>query len=70
MGYVRYVPVLSVLVLTMSIQPPFLSIRWKAGLFFSFILLIFLLIFHVIIYWNVQQKFVLFRSQLQEQYHQ
>ncbi|WP_286304403.1 cache domain-containing protein [Methylophaga marina] len=54
----------------MSIQTPFLSIRWKAGLFFSFILLIFLLIFHVIIYWNVQQKFVLFRSQLQEQYHQ
>lgn len=70
MGYVRYVPVLSVLVLTMSIHTPFLSIRWKAGLFFSFILLIFLLIFHVIIYWNVQQKFVLFRSQLQEQYHQ
>ncbi|MEC9412785.1 MAG: EAL domain-containing protein [Pseudomonadota bacterium] len=54
----------------MNTSNTFLSIRWKAGLFFSSILLIFLLIFHVIIYWNVQQKFVFFRSQLQEQYHQ
>lgn len=54
----------------MAIAHPFLSIRWKAGLFFSSVLLVFLLTFHIFIYWNVQQKFVLFRAQLQEQYHQ
>ncbi|SFK72274.1 bifunctional diguanylate cyclase/phosphodiesterase [Methylophaga sulfidovorans] len=71
MGYVRDVFVLSVLVNTMITgkNNQFFSIRWKAGLFFSSMLLIFLLVFHVIIYWNVQQKFAFFRSQLQEQYH-
>ncbi len=72
MEYVRYATFLPFLatMLTKQHKHSFFSIRWKAGLFFGSLFLLFLLVFDSLIYWNIQQKFSFFRSQIQEQYHQ
>lgn len=51
-------------------QTHFLSIKWKAGLIFTTITLLFLLIFNFIVHLNLQQKFSFFRAQIQQQYEQ
>lgn len=48
----------------------FLSIKWKAGLLFGALLLIFNTIFPLLVYWNLDQRFVFSREQIQQQFQQ
>ncbi|MDF1588273.1 MAG: EAL domain-containing protein [Gammaproteobacteria bacterium] len=48
----------------------FLSLKWKAGILFGIILFLFNATFPVLVYWNLNQKFVFSRTQIQQQFHQ
>ncbi len=50
--------------------PRFFSLKWKAGLLFGTVLLIFNALVPVMVYWNLQQKFELSRTQVQKQFKQ
>jgi len=49
---------------------PFFSLKWKAGLLFGSLVLVFHAAFPLIVHWNMQQKFELFRQEIQQQYQQ
>ncbi|OUR72657.1 diguanylate phosphodiesterase [Methylophaga sp. 41_12_T18] len=48
----------------------FLSIKWKAAIFFGGLLLIFNASFPALVYWNLNNQFDFSRSQIQQQYQQ
>lgn len=48
----------------------FFSLKWKAGFLFGTVLLIFNALVPVTVYWNLQQKFELTRTQVQKQFEQ
>lgn len=50
--------------------PKFFSLKWKAGLLFGTVLLFFNASVPVMVYWNLQQKFELSRTQIQKQFKQ
>jgi diguanylate cyclase (GGDEF)-like protein/PAS domain S-box-containing protein len=50
--------------------PRFFSLKWKAGLLFGTVLLVFNALVPVMVYWNLQQKFELSRTQVQKQFKQ
>tara|TARA_R110002050_G_scaffold1244_1_gene8470 strand:- start:8847 stop:11669 length:2823 start_codon:yes stop_codon:yes gene_type:complete len=50
--------------------PRFFSLKWKAGLLFGTVLLLFNASVPVMVYWNLQQKFELSRTQIQKQFKQ
>lgn len=50
--------------------PAFFSLKWKAGLLFGVMLLVVNTLFPVMVYWNLQQKFELSRTQIQTQFKQ
>ena len=51
-------------------SPTFISLKWKSGLLFGLILLIFNASFPALVYWNLQQKFNFSRQQIQQHYQQ
>jgi diguanylate cyclase (GGDEF)-like protein/PAS domain S-box-containing protein len=50
--------------------PTFFSLKWKAGLLFGTVLLVFNALVPIMVYWNLQQKFELSRAQIQKQFKQ
>tara|TARA_R110001606_G_scaffold11354_5_gene49204 strand:- start:9168 stop:11984 length:2817 start_codon:yes stop_codon:yes gene_type:complete len=50
--------------------PRFFSLKWKAGLLFGTVLLVFNALVPAMVYWNLQQKFELSRTQVQKQFKQ
>ena len=52
------------------INKPVFSLKWKAGLFFGGLVFIFLSSFPLMVNWNMQQRFELFRLEIQQQYQQ
>lgn len=48
----------------------FLSLKWKAGVLFGTALLVFNALVPLMVYWNLQQKFELSRTQVQKQFKQ
>jgi len=47
---------------------PFFSLKWKAGLLFGLVLILFNALFPTLVYWNLQQQFELSRKQIQQQF--